>query len=143
MAYHLGRNAFVKERRVAEIKPGNVPTQGDVRCLMIASTFAPIHGGSAVVYENLCLHMPPNSIRVLAAKHNYLNNKPLKVGKRTISRPLIRFTACRCYAPLMQAPPANSLVSAYRLLFNDLPSTFIASGLQRLLCASTASTLSA
>ena len=35
---------------------------------MIASTFPPIHGGSAVVYQNLCEQMPRDSIRVLTAK---------------------------------------------------------------------------
>jgi len=113
MAYHLARNKFT---RVQLVKP----TTHQVRCLMIASTFAPIHGGSAVVYQNLCQHMPSGSIRVLAASHNYLTNKPI-VGwqehDRTAAYPVDRLPLLR---PLMLPPPANMAVSVYRLVFKDM-----------------------
>lgn len=39
-------------------------------CLMVTSIFAPINGGSAVVYENLCKYMPKDSMVVLAPKYH-------------------------------------------------------------------------
>jgi phosphatidylinositol alpha-1,6-mannosyltransferase len=39
-------------------------------CLLVTSIFAPINGGSAVVYENLCTYMPEGSIIVLAPKYH-------------------------------------------------------------------------
>jgi len=127
MTYHLARNMRVKTRSVATPRSGNHDalrgaSRGatDVRCLLIASTFAPIHGGSAVVYQNLCLHMPQGSIRVLAASHNYLTNKPIadwQAHDQAAPYPVDRLPLLR---PLMQPPPANSLVSVYRLVFQDL-----------------------
>jgi len=119
MAYHLARNVFEKSQVVPpEAKVEQVTT--DVRCLMVASTFAPIHGGSAVVYQNLCLHMPAGSIQVLAASHNYLTNKPIdgcQEHDRAAPYPIYRLPLLR---PLMRPPPANMLVSIYRLIFQDM-----------------------
>jgi len=42
-----------------------------MRCLFITSIFPPIHGGSAVVYENICRYAPVNSMAVLAPWRNY------------------------------------------------------------------------
>jgi phosphatidylinositol alpha-1,6-mannosyltransferase len=41
------------------------------RCLLITSIFPPIHGGSAVVYENLCKYAPQDSMFVLTPWRNY------------------------------------------------------------------------
>lgn len=93
----------------------------DVRCLLIASTFPPIHGGSAVVYDNLCQFMPPGSIRVLTAKKNYLNNAPIAGWEEhdaAAGYPVDRTDLLR---PRVLPPPANLLVSATRLLFQDFP----------------------
>ena len=124
MAYHLARNARVRERTIPVPDPGateaNDATATAVRCLLIASTFAPIHGGSAVVYQNLCLHMPVGSIRVLAASHNYLTNAPIadwQAHDQSAPYPVDRLPLLR---PLMQPPPANVGVSLYRLVFQDL-----------------------
>lgn len=51
-----------------------VPNSGSnppVKCLLIANIFAPIAGGSAVVYESLCRFAPPGSMHVLASKRHY------------------------------------------------------------------------
>lgn len=91
-----------------------------VRSLLIASTFPPIHGGSAVVYENLCLKMPPGSIRVLAAKRHYLNDREIDGWREHDSAapyPIDRIDLLR---PPMLPPPANILVSIWRLLADDL-----------------------
>lgn len=93
----------------------------DVRCLLIASTFPPIHGGSAVVYDNLCQFMPPGSIRVLTAKKNYLNNAPIAGWQEhdaAANYPIDRTDFLR---PRVLPPPANVLMSACRLLFQDFP----------------------
>ncbi|QAU35404.1 glycosyltransferase [Janthinobacterium sp. 17J80-10] len=122
MAYQLARNMVKKSWHLPGRKTGgNSPSASEVRCLMIASTFPPIHGGSAVVYENLCARMPTGSIRVLSAKFNYLTNREIsdwhKHDKAT-SFPVERTKLLR---PLMMPPPANIFVSLYRLLCKDVP----------------------
>jgi phosphatidylinositol alpha-1,6-mannosyltransferase len=124
IAFQLARNMrtrptpltpSTKERAETE----DAPT--DVRCLLIASTFPPIHGGSAVVYDNLCQFMPAGSIRVLTAKRNYLNNAPVEgweAHDAAANYPIDRADFLR---PRVLPPPANMLVSACRLLFQDFP----------------------
>jgi glycosyltransferase involved in cell wall biosynthesis/peptidoglycan/xylan/chitin deacetylase (PgdA/CDA1 family) len=121
IAFQLARNLLVNERKVliSLAKPAahNTP----VRCLLVASTFAPMHGGSAVVYENLCIHMPPDSIRVLTAKTNYLNNQEIEGWQQhdqSVNFPIDRIRLLR---PLMQQPPANFLASLCRFAFQDIP----------------------
>ena len=119
MAYHFVRNRFTTEQRVSMPAPhDSKPT--DVRCLLLASTFPPIHGGSAVVYHNLCLHMPTGSIRVLTARNNYLTHQPIagwQQHDQQVPYPIDRIDLLR---PRMQQPPANILESGYRLVFQDL-----------------------
>ena len=70
MALQLARNLIERERKVmVTVMPAADLRATPVRCLMVASTFAPHHGSSAVVYENLCKHMPPGSVRVLTARY--------------------------------------------------------------------------
>jgi glycosyltransferase involved in cell wall biosynthesis/peptidoglycan/xylan/chitin deacetylase (PgdA/CDA1 family) len=93
----------------------------DVRCLMIASTFPPIHGGSAVVYDSLCRNMPAGSIRVLTAKTSYVSGQEIEGWREhdaAVDYPVERIALLR---PRMLPAPANSLVSAGRLLFQDVP----------------------
>jgi len=120
MAYHMARNALTPAQHTRTTGSGTTTTT-DVRCLMIASTFAPIHGGSAVVYENLCQHMPKGSIRVLAASENYLTHQPIEGWQKhdqAAPYPVDRLPLLR---PLMLPPPANIWVSVYRLVLQDLP----------------------
>jgi phosphatidylinositol alpha-1,6-mannosyltransferase len=120
MALQLARNLIEPERRVA-VAPMQSARETPVRCLMVASTFGPLHGGSAVVYENLCKHMPPGSVRVLTAKINYLNGREIEGWQehdRAASFPVDRVPLLR---PLMQPPPANIGVSLARFAFKDIP----------------------
>ena len=120
MALQLARNLVERERKVA-VAPLQDTRETTVRCLMVASTFAPLHGGSAVVYENLCKHMPPGSVRVLTAKTNYLTGREIdgwREHDRSVSFPVDRIPLLR---PLMQPPPANIGVSLARFVFQDIP----------------------
>lgn len=120
MAYRTAHNLLASEIRLETGKTTMSLSSTDVRCLLIASTFPPIHGGSAVVYENLCLHMPPGSIRVLATQNNYLTHAPVPGWKEhdtAVNFPVDRLPYLR---PLMLPPPANILISLYRLIFQDL-----------------------
>jgi phosphatidylinositol alpha-1,6-mannosyltransferase len=118
-AYQMIRNMLSPDSKiqVAMTTPANPP----VRALLVASTFPPIHGGSAVVYESLCKHMPRGTIRVLTARENYLTKKEipgwLDYDKKA-TFPIDRINYLR---PLMLPPPLNIAVSIYRLLFQDLP----------------------
>jgi len=83
--------------------------------------FPPIHGGSAVVYHNLCQSMPRGSIRVLTAKKNYIDNAIVagwESHDASASYPIDRIDFLR---PRILPAPPNALVSAWRLLFQDLP----------------------
>lgn len=120
MALQLARNLIERERRVA-VAPMQSARDTPVRCLMVASTFAPLHGGSAVVYENLCKHMPPGSVQVLTAQTNYLTGREIEGWRehdRSVSFPVHRIPLLR---PLMQPPPANIGVSLARFAFKDIP----------------------
>lgn len=126
IAFQLARNMRTRAtplsspvRADADDDAGNART--DVRCLLIASTFPPIHGGSAVVYDNLCQFMPPGSVRVLSAKKNYANNAPVQGWQEhdaAANYPIDRTDFLR---PRVLPPPANVLVSVWRLLFQDFP----------------------
>ena len=52
-------------------------------CLLVASIFAPIHGGSANVYASLCRLSPPGSIAVLAARRYYDREEEIGGLERT------------------------------------------------------------
>lgn len=122
IAFQLARNmrtAPTPLTAAAHRHANGTPT--DVRCLLIASTFPPIHGGSAVVYDNLCQFMPVGSIRVLTAKKNYLNNAQVEGWQEhdiLANYPIDRTDLLR---PRVLPPPANVLVSVGRLLFQDFP----------------------
>lgn len=116
--YQLSRNLLTPAKYA---RAPSVGSGADVRCLLIASTFPPIHGGSAVVYGNLCQHMPAGSIRVLAARDNYLNARQIDGWREhdaAVSYPIDRAPLLR---PLMAPPPANAVVSVWRLIFQDCP----------------------
>ncbi len=52
-----------------------------MKCLLITSIFSPIHGGSAVVYENVARFTSPASVHILAPWRNYQNGKILEGWK--------------------------------------------------------------
>lgn len=90
-------------------------------CLLVASIFAPIHGGSANVYASLCRLSPPGSMAVLAASRYY--DQPEEIAgwaehDRQCGYPVHRLALLR--PPIMPAP-ANKLVSAWRFLTIDIP----------------------
>jgi phosphatidylinositol alpha-1,6-mannosyltransferase len=122
MALQLARNLLATEKHVRFVPAAPAAqVKTPVRCLMIASTFAPLHGGSAVVYDNLCRHMPQGSIRVLTARKNYLNNREIdgwRAHDDAAPYPVERIALLR---PLMQPPPANTLVSLWRFAARDIP----------------------
>jgi len=119
IALQMARNMLTQARTV---KPETIHEDKDaVRCLLIASTFPPIHGGSAVVYDNLCRHMPAGSIQVLSAKRNYITGEEIggwREHDAAVSYPVKRIDLLR---PRIAPPPANVLVSIGRLLFQDMP----------------------
>ena len=93
----------------------------ELRCLLIASTFPPIHGGSAVVYANLCQHLPKGSVRVLTAKKNYLSGKEIEGWQQHDSHVEYPVDRIELLRPLMAAAPRNRWVSLCRLVAQDLP----------------------
>lgn len=48
-----------------------------IKCLIFASIFPPINGGSAVVYESLCQFGPKGSVHVLAPWRHYLTGEEI------------------------------------------------------------------
>jgi len=90
-------------------------------CLLVASIFAPIHGGSANVYASLCRLSSPGSIAVLAARRYYDREEEIagwKEHDQQCGYPVHRLDLLR---PPQLPPPANKLVSAWRYLSTDIP----------------------
>lgn len=90
-------------------------------CLLVASIFAPIHGGSANVYASLCRLSPPGSMAVLAARRYYDRGEEIAgwaEHDRLCGYPVHRLDLLR---PAILPPPANKLVSAWRFLIIDVP----------------------
>jgi phosphatidylinositol alpha-1,6-mannosyltransferase len=44
-----------------------------MKCLLVATIFPPINGGSAVVYEGICQFSPAGSMQVLAPWRHYVD----------------------------------------------------------------------
>jgi phosphatidylinositol alpha-1,6-mannosyltransferase len=96
-------------------------TAGDKGCLMVASIFTPIQGGSATVYANLCRFAPPGKMVALATRRHYQDGIEIPGWKEHDARcgfPIHRLDLLR---PEMAPPPANKLVSAWRYLTIDIP----------------------
>lgn len=90
-------------------------------CLLIASIFAPIHGGSANVYASLCRLSPSGSMAVLASRRYYDRAEEIagwEAHDRQCGYPVQRLELLR---PEILPAPANKLVSAWRFLTIDLP----------------------
>ncbi len=90
-------------------------------CLLVASIFAPIHGGSANVYASICRISPPGTIAVLAARRYYDRGDEIGAWKehdQQCGYPVHRLALLR---PPQRLPPANRLVSAWRFLTTDIP----------------------
>ncbi|HEY1411234.1 MAG TPA: glycosyltransferase, partial [Rhodopila sp.] len=60
------------------------PVQGNNRCLVVANTFPPIHGGSAIVYDSLA-RFGAGRVSVLAPKEDYRDGWPIQ-GWREFDR---------------------------------------------------------
>lgn len=120
MVRQIASNYLAKESRVFVSKAEQQPAQSNVKILLVASTFPPIHGGSAVVYDSLCRNLPRGSIRVLTARRNYLTGREISDWAEHDAQapyPVHRVDLLR---PLLLSPPRNILVSAYRFLIDDL-----------------------
>ena len=90
-------------------------------CLLVASIFAPIHGGSANVYASLCRLSRQGSIAVLAARRYYDREEEIagwKEHDQQCGYPVHRLDLLR---PPQLSAPANKLVSAWRYLTTDIP----------------------
>lgn len=120
VAFQLARNMLTKPTALTTAMPPELPPT-DVRCLLIASTFTPIHGGSAVVYSNLCQHMPAGSIRVLTPSVNYQSNQEVPGWREHDASQDFPIDRVRLLRPLKLPPPANKVVALWRMLAHDLP----------------------
>lgn len=90
-------------------------------CLMVASIFTPIQGGSATVYANLCRLSPPGSMAALATRRHYIGGKEIPGWREhdaACTFPMYRLDLLR---PEIMPAPANKLVSVWRQLRIDLP----------------------
>ncbi|WP_426194731.1 glycosyltransferase [Massilia sp. DWR3-1-1] len=121
IAFQLMRNMLTEPAALVSTASSESESTTDVRCLMVASTFAPIHGGSAVVYENLCRHMPPGSIRVLTATTSYQTKQEISGWREHDAKQSFPVDRIYLLRPPMLPPPATSMVSMWRLLTQDLP----------------------
>jgi phosphatidylinositol alpha-1,6-mannosyltransferase len=92
-----------------------------MRCLLVASYFSPISGGSAVVYETLCRFAPEGSMVVLAPWRRYENGEEIEGWREydaTAPYPIYRTELLR---PLELAPPRNRIHALWRQFTIDMP----------------------
>jgi phosphatidylinositol alpha-1,6-mannosyltransferase len=68
----------------AELPPDRVPVVGRDRCLVVANTFPPVHGGSAIVYDSLA-RFGGGRVSVLAPQEDYRDGWPI-LGWREFDR---------------------------------------------------------
>ena len=97
------------------------PTPETGACLMVASIFTPIQGGSATVYANLCRFAPEGRMVALATRRHYQDGVEIpgwEAHDAACTFPIYRLDLLR---PEMAPPPANKLVSAWRFLTIDIP----------------------
>jgi glycosyltransferase involved in cell wall biosynthesis/peptidoglycan/xylan/chitin deacetylase (PgdA/CDA1 family) len=124
IGFQLARNMRTAAKPLPPVQvptaTGEEPTTS-VRCMMIASTFPPIHGGSAVVYQNICEKMPLGSIRVLSARRNYQNGLEIEGWRENDAASTFPIDRIELLRPLLAPPPANIFISLARLIFQDLP----------------------
>jgi phosphatidylinositol alpha-1,6-mannosyltransferase len=93
-----------------------------VRCLLVANIFAPINGGSAIVYESLARFAEPGSIRILAPWKHYQTRQEIEGWREhdaSVAYAVDRIELLR--PPVMPKPPRHPLESAWRVLTIDLP----------------------
>lgn len=121
ITFQMARNMLTRSSSAPKSSRDAREGATDVRCLLVASTFTPIHGGSAVVYENLCRYMPAGSVRVLSASTSYQNCQEIPGWREHDASQSFPVERIRLLRPAMMPPPANKLVSLWRLLAQDLP----------------------
>ncbi|SIS47699.1 glycosyltransferase family 4 protein [Neptunomonas antarctica] len=89
-------------------------------CLLITSIFAPINGGSAVVYENLCQNLEKGSIIILTATCNYSTGKTIdgwEEHDNSVDYPIYRLKLLR--SKIIKS--SSIFHSLFLLLFVDIP----------------------
>jgi phosphatidylinositol alpha-1,6-mannosyltransferase len=91
-----------------------------MKCLMFATIFPPINGGSAVVYESLCQFSPKGSIHVLAPWRHYLTGQEIDGWREYDAAAEFPITRIELLRP--PAVESRSLLhSAWLQLVVDLP----------------------
>ncbi len=89
------------------------------RCLVVASNFPPVRGGSAVVYESLCRHSEGRII-ALGPTHSCVSDDELPGWRDHDARADYQIHRLRLLRPRVQSPPSR-LAAIRSLLFEDLP----------------------
>lgn len=92
-----------------------------MHCLLVASFFAPINGGSAVVYETLCRFAPADSMLVLAPWKSYVDGQEIEGWRDFDAAAPYRIFRTELLRPQEMPPPRTRLHSLWRLLSIDLP----------------------
>ncbi len=92
-----------------------------MRCLLVASIFSPINGGSAVVYETLCRFAPRDSMIVYAPWRHYIDGKEIDGWREHDAATPYKVYRTELIRPQILPPPPSRLHSLWRLLSIDIP----------------------
>lgn len=92
-----------------------------MRCLLVASIFSPINGGSAVVYETLCRFAPQDSMIVYAPWRHYIDGKEIEGWREHDAAAPYKVYRTELIRPQILPPPPSRLHSLWRLLSIDIP----------------------
>ena len=92
-----------------------------MRCLLVASIFAPINGGSAVVYETLCRFAPEGSMVVYAPWRHYIDGQEIAGWREHDASVPYTVYRTELIRPEIMPAPNSRLHSVWRMLSIDIP----------------------
>lgn len=99
-----------------------VKQESRVKFLLVANIFPPIHGGSAIVYENLATFAPPDSVHVLAPWRYYIGGQEIAGWREHDAQAAYPISRIELLRPQMAAGSSkSSLAAAYGAVSVDLP----------------------
>jgi len=91
-----------------------------MKILLIASRVPPLVGGAPVVYWNICRHLK-DKIVMLAPWCFYEDGREFEGWRESDSQQPFEVRRIKLLRPLIKPDPANFLVSAWRVIFEDWP----------------------
>jgi phosphatidylinositol alpha-1,6-mannosyltransferase len=112
-------NAVMVEDNHDASQPAIGTTRAGARVLVISGNFPPIHGGSAVVYDNLCRYSEGRAV-ALTCSRNYMTGEEIAGWAAADAKAGYRIYRVALLRPLDHRRPGR-LRAMFRAVYVDLP----------------------